>query len=62
MAITCGSSKPNDLEFLSETIEELDYIIGLGNGDDHIDVSLQCIVCKPKYAEYNLTHLIIFWL
>ena len=47
VVLTCGPSKPNDLEFLEELIRDLDNILDNGLQDDGrlIEVSLRCIVC-----------------
>ena len=47
VAITCGTSKPNDLEFLLETTQYLGHIMqhGFQYDDKTIQVTLNCIVC-----------------
>lgn len=47
LVLTYGKSKPTDLEFLSDVIQDLKRILehGLQNGDDSIQVTIKCIVC-----------------
>ncbi|CAB4028785.1 Hypothetical predicted protein [Paramuricea clavata] len=47
VVLTCGSSKPKDLEFLEELINDLDNILkdGVQDGDRVLSVSLRCVVC-----------------
>ncbi len=47
VALTCGTTKPTDLEFLMETILDLKTILekGLQDGDETFQVILRCIVC-----------------
>ena len=47
VVLTCGSSKPKDLEFLEELINDLDNVLkdGVQDGDRVLSVSLRCVVC-----------------
>lgn len=47
VVLTCGRSKPGDLEFLDELIKDLDNILknGVQDGDKVLSVSLICCVC-----------------
>ena len=47
VVLTCGNSKPKDLEFLEELINELNIILesGLKDGERVLPVSIRCIVC-----------------
>lgn len=47
VALTCGSSKPSNLDFLQDTITDLDQILNNGYVDNNktINVILRCIVC-----------------
>ena len=48
VAFSFGKSKPSDLEFLKETVFDLDSILKNGlkiNAQKHLTVSLRCIVC-----------------
>ena len=47
VALTLGKGKPTDLDFLSETLTDLNDLLHseLQNGDDSIAVSVRCIVC-----------------
>ena len=47
VALTYGSSKPTDLLFLQDTVDELNYLLehGLNVDGKVIPVSLRCIVC-----------------
>ena len=44
VVLTCGSSKPKDLEFLEELINDLDNVLkdGVQDGDRVLSVSLRC--------------------
>lgn len=60
VALTCGKSKPKNLDFLTDTIEELKVVLhnGLKDGDDTIPVKLRCIVCDaPAKAMVKNTKL-----
>ena len=50
MALTYGQSKPSDLEFMTETVTELEDL--LQNGFDHNgtvhEVRLCCVVCDAS--------------
>jgi len=47
IAITCGKSKPENLDFLHDTVEELSQILqnGLQFGETNMQVTLKSIVC-----------------
>lgn len=47
VALTLGTSKPDNLDFLNETINELDLILqqGITFNEKLIQVNLKCIVC-----------------
>lgn len=47
VVLTCGNSKPSDLTFLSDTIQELNVLLqnGLQCDDRIINVVIRCIVC-----------------
>lgn len=58
VAITCGKSKPTNLEFLMETIADLDEILrnGIQVNGIILGVSLRCIVCDaPARAMVRAT-------
>jgi hypothetical protein len=45
--LTYGTSKPHDLDFLSDTVRDLNTLLehGLKYGDKILKVSLRCVVC-----------------
>ena len=47
VVLTCGKSKPKDLEFLEDVIRDLDDVLenGLQDGGRLVEVTLRCIVC-----------------
>ena len=47
VVLTCGSSKPKDLEFLEDIVKDLGHILqhGLQDGDQVLQISLRCVVC-----------------
>ncbi|CAB4013323.1 Hypothetical predicted protein [Paramuricea clavata] len=47
VALTYGASKPHDLDFLSDTVRDLNTLLehGLKYGDKILKVSLRCVVC-----------------
>ena len=47
VVLTCGSSKPMDLEFLDDLIKDLDNVLknGVQDGNRVLQVSLRCCVC-----------------
>ena len=47
VVLTCGSSKPKDLEFLDDLIKDLDNVLknGVQDGNRVLPVSLRCCVC-----------------
>lgn len=61
IALTCGESKPTDLDFLSDLARDLKSILqhGLCGGDDEkIQVALRCIVCDaPARAMVKMVKL-----
>ena len=60
VALTCGASKPSDLEFLSDVIRDLKMLLqqGLQDGDKSIPVSIRCIVCDaPAKAMVKMVKL-----
>ena len=60
VAITCGDKKPNNLDFLSETIDDLNSLIydGLTVGNTHYSVFIKCIVCDaPARSMVKCTKL-----
>lgn len=60
VALTCGKSKPKNLDFLTDTIEKLKVVLqsGLKDGEDTISVILRCIVCDaPAKAMVKNTKL-----
>lgn len=47
IALTVGTSKPSNLEFLNETIIELNNLInnGININEEHFEVKLLCVIC-----------------
>lgn len=47
IALTLGTSKPSNLEFLNETIIELNNLInnGININEEHFEVKLLCVIC-----------------
>ena len=47
VALTYGESKPTDLDFLSDSVRDLNNILkdGLHYGDRVIEVTLRCVIC-----------------
>lgn len=62
VVLTCGKSKPDDLEFLDELVNDLDNVLKNGIEDENrvISVSLKCIVCDaPARALVNYAQVIL---
>lgn len=60
ITLTYGDSKPSDLDFLSELIDELDELLrcGLCIGNKNFQISVQCIICDaPAKAFVKCTKL-----
>ena len=64
VVLTCGDTKPTDLDFLSDTVHDLKNILqhGLQDGDNTIHVALRCIVCGCTSKGYGESKQIIFWI
>ena len=47
VVLTCGDSKPNDLEFLEELINDLNNVLknGVQDGERILSVTIRCVVC-----------------
>lgn len=47
VVLTCGDSKPNDLEFLEELINDLNNALknGVQDGERILSVTIRCVVC-----------------
>ena len=47
VVLTCGDSKPNDLEFLEELINDLNDVLksGIQDGERVLSVTIRCVVC-----------------
>ena len=47
VVLTCGHSKPNDLEFLEELINDLNDVLknGIQDGERVLSVTIRCVVC-----------------
>ena len=47
VVLTCGDSKPNDLEFLEELINDLNDVLknGIQDGERVLSVIIRCVVC-----------------
>ena len=60
VVLTCGSSKPKDLEFFDDLIKDLDNVLknGVQDGNRVLQVSLRCCVCDaPARALVKITKL-----
>lgn len=60
VVLTCGASKPTNLDFLEDLITDLGHVLehGLQDGNKVISVSLRCIVCDaPARAMIKGTKL-----
>ena len=60
VVLTCGDTKPTDLDFLSDTVHDLKNILqhGLQDGDNTIHVALHRIVCDaPARAMMEASNL-----
>ena len=60
VTITCGDKKPKDLDFLNETIDDLNDLIrdGITIENTHYSVYLKCIVCDaPARSMVKCTKL-----
>lgn len=58
VTVICGASKPSDLSFLLDTVQELKAVIdsGVDFGSQHLNVSLKCVVCDaPAKAQVKGT-------
>ena len=60
VAITCGDKKPDNLDFLNETISEIDSVLtdGLSIDNNSFNVILSCIICDaPARSMVKCTKL-----